>query len=86
MSLLADWRPRAEEMNAAQEVVSSVVVLRGWSRGISDLDERRETDGGDVPWTYSLAKTPLKAAQAPLAMARASHWVLDLIAVMTGDC
>lgn len=28
MSLLADWRPRAEERKAAQEVVSSVVVLR----------------------------------------------------------
>lgn len=29
MSLFADCRPRAEEMMAAQEVVSSVVVLPG---------------------------------------------------------
>lgn len=41
---------------------------------------------GDVPGTYSLAKTPLKAAQAPLAMASSSHWVLSLIAVMAASC
>ena len=74
MSLLADWRPRAEEREAAQEVVSSVVVLREGDGEVSVTWMSFERSGvEDVPETYSLAKTPLKAAQAPLAMARASH-------------
>ena len=40
---------------------------------ITDMTRRRDCGAGEVSHTYSLAKTPLKAAQAPLAAASASH-------------
>jgi hypothetical protein len=63
-------RPRAEEMCEDQEVVSSVVVLWGvWGVSWGWLVWRAVRGRG----TYSFAKTPLQAAQAPLVMAKKSH-------------
>lgn len=59
------------ERAVAQVVVSSLVVL--WFGYVSGIRV--------IVWelgSYSFAKTPLKDAQAPLAMARASHAVRPL--------
>ena len=66
-------------MALAQEEVSSVVVLV--LVGLScAMFCGNWGGGGGGPIAYSLAKTPLKAAQAPLAMAKRSQG--DLGAVM----
>lgn len=52
------------------EVSRGAVMEGGWLAGVGKIMVGRGA--------YSLAKTPLKAAQAPLAAARASHGVVPL--------
>ena len=68
MNLLEPERWRKVEMALDQDVVSWVVVLAFVSQSVMLYEMEASC--------YSFAKTPLKAAQAPLAAARASHGAL----------
>lgn len=74
MGLLEGLRFRNVEMVLDQEVVRDVVVLV-LGRGLV-ICVKPESGVGVG---YSFAKTPLKAAQAPLAAASASQGVLNII-------
>lgn len=70
-SIESRWRNPA--IPCAKLTVASPVVLSG-SQSASPSVNRRQS----VLWgaTYSFAKTPLKAAHAPLATARTIQWFL----------
>jgi hypothetical protein len=92
MGLFEESRFRNVDMALDQEEVSSVVVLcsEGWIGGEKVSGIRRqfswcggnwkgEGEGDGAREWYSFAKTPLKAAQAPLAAASASQGVLKIM-------
>ena len=68
MNLWELERWKKVEMALDQDVVSWVVVLAFVSQSVMLYEMEASC--------YSFAKTPLKAAQAPLAAARASHGAL----------
>lgn len=69
--LEGEERLRVVERAAAQVVVSSVVVLFGGDVVSFCVRVYKDVGKGVEGWgSYSFAKTPLKAAHAPLAAAR----------------
>lgn len=79
-----DERPKAPAMAFEISVVSSVVVLSNQTSALAippapKLKAKTPNSmNPEDPRTYSFAKTPLKAAQAPLAMAKKIHCVRTL--------
>ena len=75
--LFVEARPRAEETAAAKEEVSSVVVLESTKSNQSVTQGHLyRNDREERGRAHSFAKTPLNAAQAPLAAASASQGVV----------